>query len=157
MQPSSIPPAKEGWLHEEGHDLMKVWRRRWVVIENGLMQIYESERATLTNPPIGLVPLNGASLRDPKSERGRRPSVGGASTGPAFRIDTAAKEKDTFYRKCARPSEPRRPGGAAHRGVVRVRPRAGTFSRAPTTPLRATGVPPRPRTSLTRPTLCPSL
>ena len=39
---------------------------------------------------VGLVPLQGASIRQPKTARANRPSIVGPTVGPAWRLDTAA-------------------------------------------------------------------
>jgi hypothetical protein len=93
----AVPPAKAGWLHKEGH-VTKGWKRRWCVVENGLLQYFESFDSP-REKYLGMVPLQGASIREPKSTRVRRSSMG-VPVGPAWRLDTAAKaKKDAFHSK----------------------------------------------------------
>ena len=73
------------------------------MLESGLFQYYESFDST-RDKPLGLVPLHGATIRAPKKERGKRPSLLGASSsaakvGPAWRLDTAATATDGFHHK----------------------------------------------------------
>lgn len=93
-----VPKAKAGWLFKEGH-VSKAWKRRWCVVENGLFQYFESFDSP-HDKSLGLVPLQGATIRDPKTARKRRSSLGGPIVGPAWRLDTAAAgKKDSFHRK----------------------------------------------------------
>lgn len=91
-----VPKPKAGWLYKEGH-VNKGWKRRWCVVENGLFQYFESFDSP-ADKSLGLVPLQGATIRDPKTAR-RRSSLGGPTVGPAWRLDTGAREKDAFHRK----------------------------------------------------------
>ena len=91
------PDHKAGWLYKEGHRT-KGWKRRWCVIENGLFQYFESFDSPYEKA-LGLVPLHGARLGEPKTARSRRLSLGGATIGPAWRLDTAAQSRDAFHQK----------------------------------------------------------
>ena len=97
------PAAKAGWLNKEGHSMgYKGWKRRWCVVEDGLFQYFESFDSA-RDQPLGLVPLQGASIRQPKTARANRPSIVGPTVGPAWRLDTAATGNDKFHQKCAAP------------------------------------------------------
>ena len=76
-----------GWLEKKGKDLLQGWKRRWCVVENGLLQFFESFDSP-TDKALGLVPLHGATLGEPKTARSRRSSLGGSAVGPAWRLDT---------------------------------------------------------------------
>ena len=80
----------------------KGWKRRWCVVEDGLFQYFESFDSA-RDQPLGLVPLQGASIRQPKTARANRPSIVGPTVGPAWRLDTAATGNDKFHQKCAAP------------------------------------------------------
>ena len=92
-----MPQHKAGWLYKEGH-VSKGWKRRWCVVENGLLQYFESFDSPY-DKALGLVPLQGATLGEPKTARSRRSSIGGSTVGPAWRLDTAARSQDAFHRK----------------------------------------------------------
>ena len=91
-----VPKPKAGWLFKEGH-FSKRWKRRWCVVENGLFQYFESFDSP-NDKVLGLIPLQGAIIRDPKTAR-KRSSLSGPTVGPAWRLDTAAHKRDTFHQK----------------------------------------------------------
>jgi hypothetical protein len=65
-------------------------------VENGLFSYFESFEAERRGAaPLGLVPLQGATLREPKTPRKEVQHA----IGPAWRLDTAAQSSDAFRAK----------------------------------------------------------
>ena len=104
----AMPPArKAGWLWKEGHKV-KSWKRRWCILDNGVLFYFEAAEASNAKPK-GTIPLRGALLRDPKTPRGRRPSLSGPVLGAVWRIETAVSSSSSVHKKyifaCAADSE----------------------------------------------------
>jgi hypothetical protein len=66
MEPLIVPDMKRGWLTKQGRNLFKSWKKRYFVLENGLMSYYESD---LDLPPYG------SKLKGQMSMRGARLDV----------------------------------------------------------------------------------
>ena len=59
-QMSTVPPLKKGFILKEGH-LIKSWKNRFFVLENGVMTYYES---SIDKPPYGAGKKGEMSLKD---------------------------------------------------------------------------------------------
>jgi hypothetical protein len=65
-EPMIVPDMKRGWLTKQGRNLFKSWKKRYFVLENGLMSYYEGD---LEQPPYG------SKLKGQMSMRGARLDV----------------------------------------------------------------------------------
>lgn len=43
LEPTIVPDMRKGWLMKQGRNLFKSWKKRYFVLENGLISYYESE------------------------------------------------------------------------------------------------------------------
>ena len=64
--PVVIPEMKKGWLTKQGRNLFKSWKKRYFVLENGLISYYESDME---------IPPYGVRLKGQMSMRGARLDV----------------------------------------------------------------------------------
>lgn len=50
-------PERAGWLMKQG-ELIKTWRRRWVVLKNGKLFWFKTDIVTQTTAPRGIIEVN---------------------------------------------------------------------------------------------------
>ena len=92
-----VPPIKKDWLMKQGRNLFKSWKKRYFVLENGLLSYYESDS---NDPPYG------THLKGQMSMRGARLDVyydtGGVRDEKRLYIAGGGQENDMLLEASSR-------------------------------------------------------